>query len=646
LGAGLLRGSLNNPTSFHKGARFPVAPRRAYAAPAKASTSKYDGPPIGIDLGTTNSCVSTIEGTTPKVLENSEGVRTTPSVVAYLPNGERLVGETAKRQAVTNSANTIYAVKRLIGRRYDDEETQKDQTMVPYKIVKAANGDAFVEAQGKSMSPSEVSAAILTKMKETAEAHLRKPVTDCVITVPAYFNDSQKQATIDAGRIAGMKVRRIIAEPTAAALAYGFKESDSGKTLAVYDLGGGTFDVSILDIADGVVEVRATNGDTFLGGEDFDVKLQEHLVDEFKNQSGVDLRGNGLAIQRLREAAEKAKCELSGITTANINLPYICTVGSEPKHLEMNITRDTLEGLCRDLIERTMEPCRKAMKDAKVDMKKLTEVLLVGGMTRMPAVQTAVKNYFGKEPSKGVNPDEAVAIGAAIQAAVLAGGKGMGGIVVVDVTPLSLGIETVGGVFTKLIPRNTNIPCKKSQIFTTSQDSQSQVEVKVLQGEREMAENNSLLGQFTLHGLPPVPRGVPQIEVTFELDANGVVHVTALDKNTGKQQNIKVQAKGGLSEGEIQSKIADAESHAGEDKKRKEILEKRNTAEAEIQKMENAITEHKAALDATRVTDFGKMILETRRTLEASQDPAEIQTQFDKLKKESDDLFQSLYNKR
>lgn len=586
-----------------------------------------------------------MEGTTPKVMENSEGVRTTPSVVAYLPNGERLVGELAKRQAVTNAANTIYAVKRLIGRRFDDEETKRDQTMVPYKIVKADNGDAFVEAQGKHMSPSEVSAATLTKMKETAEAYLRKPVTDCVITVPAYFNDSQKQATIDAGRIAGMNVRRIIAEPTAAALAYGFKESDSGKTLAVYDLGGGTFDVSILDIADGVVEVRATNGDTFLGGEDFDVKLQEYLVDEFKSQSGVDLRGNGLAIQRLREAAEKAKCELSGMTTASINLPYICTVGSEPKHLEMNVTRDVLENLCRDLIERTMEPCRKAMKDAKVDMKKLTEVLLVGGMTRMPAVQAAVKNYFGKEPSKGVNPDEAVAIGAAIQAAVLAGGQGMGGIVVVDVTPLSLGIETVGGVFTKLIPRNTNIPCKKSQIFTTSQDSQTQVEVKVLQGEREMAEHNSMLGQFTLTGLPPVPRGVPQIEVTFELDANGVVHVTAMDKATKRQTNIQVQAKGGLSEGEIQKKIQDAEKNAVEDKKRKEILDKKNTIESELGKIETSLNEYKANLDETKVKSLSTNILEMRRAMETGGDVNEMQAQFDKLKKESDEIFQSMYNK-
>eukprot|EP01119_Soliformovum_irregulare_P006820 TRINITY_DN19243_c0_g1_i1.p1 TRINITY_DN19243_c0_g1~~TRINITY_DN19243_c0_g1_i1.p1 ORF type:complete len:644 (+),score=183.66 TRINITY_DN19243_c0_g1_i1:38-1969(+) len=617
---------------------------RTYASPSTKNV-KYNGPPIGIDLGTTNSCVSTIEGTTPKVLENSEGIRTTPSVVAYLPSGERLVGELAKRQAITNPTNTIYAVKRLIGRRFDDEETQKDQKMVPYKIVKAPNGDAFVEANGRAMSPSEVSAEILTKMKQTAESHLRKPVTDCVITVPAYFNDSQKQATIDAGRIAGMNVRRIIAEPTAAALAYGFKESDSGKTLAVYDLGGGTFDVSILDISDNVVEVRATNGDTFLGGEDFDVKVQEHLVSEFQSSTGVDLRSDSLAIQRLREAAEKAKCDLSGITSTNINLPYLCQVKGEPAHLQTTVTRQTLEVLCQDLIKRTMTPCVTAMKDAKIDIKKLDEVLLVGGMTRMPAVQAAVKDFFGKEPSKGVNPDEAVAIGAAIQAAILAGGQGMGGIVVVDVTPLSLGIETMGGVMTKIIPRNTNIPFKKSQIFTTSMDSQTQVEVKVLQGEREMAEHNSLLGQFSLTGLPPVPKGVPQIEVTFELDANGVVHVTALDKSTGKQQNIKVQAKGGLSEGEIQSKIRDAEANAAEDKKRKDVTEKKNTIEADIQKMETSLNEHKANLDANRVKEFESLILETRRTLESATDPSAMQTQFDKLRKTSDDIFQSLYHK-
>ncbi|MBX9846092.1 MAG: molecular chaperone DnaK [Xanthobacteraceae bacterium] len=547
------------------------------------------GKVIGIDLGTTNSCVAVMEGKTPRVIENAEGMRTTPSIVAFTDDGERLIGQPAKRQAVTNPEKTIFAVKRLIGRRYDDPMVEKDKKLVPYKIAKASNGDAWVEEDGKQYSPSQISAFILQKMKETAEANLGQKVDQAVITVPAYFNDAQRQATKDAGKIAGLEVLRIINEPTAAALAYGLDKAKTG-TIAVYDLGGGTFDISILEIGDGVFEVKSTNGDTFLGGEDFDMRLVSYLADEFQKTQGIDLRKDKLALQRLKEAAEKAKIELSSTTQTEINLPFITADATGPKHLTMKLTRAKFEALVDDLVQKTVEPCRQAMKDAGISAAEINEVVLVGGMTRMPKVQEVVKQLFGKEPHKGVNPDEVVAVGAAIQAGVLAGD--VKDVLLLDVTPLSLGIETLGGVFTRLIDRNTTIPTKKSQVFSTAEDGQQAVTIRVFQGEREMAQDNKMLGQFDLMGIPPAPRGVPQIEVTFDIDANGIVNVSARDKGTGKEQQIRIQASGGLSEADIEKMVKDAESHAEEDKKRKAQVEAKNHAEALIHSTEKALAEH------------------------------------------------------
>ncbi len=578
---------------------------------------------IGIDLGTTNSCVAIMEGPSGKgeirVIENSEGARTTPSIVAISDSGERLVGQSAKRQAVTNPTNTLYAVKRLMGRRYDDPLVAKDKGMVPYSIVRGDNGDAWVEARGEKYSPSQVSAFVLGKMKETAEAYLGEKVTQAVITVPAYFNDSQRQATKDAGRIAGLEVLRIINEPTAAALAYGLDKKKSG-TIAVYDLGGGTFDVSVLEIGDGVFEVKSTNGDTFLGGEDFDLRVIDYLADEFKRDQGIDLRKDRLALQRLKEAAEKAKIELSSSKETEINLPFITADASGPKHLVMKLSRAKLESLVDDLVARTLDPCRAALKDAGVTAGEIDEVILVGGMTRMPKVIEAVKQFFGREPARNVNPDEVVAIGAAVQGAVLKGD--VKDVLLLDVTPLSLGIETLGGVFTRLIERNTTIPTKKSQVFSTADDGQTAVTIKVFQGEREMAADNKQLGNFDLQGIPPAPRGVPQVEVTFDIDANGIVAVQAKDKATGKEQQIRITASGGLSEADIERMVKDAEANAEVDKKRRAFVEARNAAEAMVHQVEKNLKENEAQISAQDKGEAEAAIAATKTALEGEDSDA------------------------
>jgi molecular chaperone DnaK len=600
------------------------------------------GKVIGIDLGTTNSCVAVMDGKSAKVIENAEGMRTTPSIVAFSDDGERLVGQPAKRQAVTNPERTFFAVKRLVGRRYDDPMVEKDKKLVPYKIVKASNGDAWVEADGKTYSPSQVSAFILQKMKETAEAHLGQKVDQAVITVPAYFNDAQRQATKDAGKIAGLEVLRIINEPTAAALAYGLDKTKAG-TIAVYDLGGGTFDVSILEIGDGVFEVKSTNGDTFLGGEDFDMRLVSYLADEFQKEQGINLRNDKLALQRLKEAAEKAKIELSSTTQTEINLPFITADQSGPKHLTMKLTRAKFEALVDDLIQKTIEPCRKALKDAGLTAGEIGEVVLVGGMTRMPKVQEVVKQLFGKEPHKGVNPDEVVAIGAAIQAGVLQGD--VKDVLLLDVTPLSLGIETLGGVFTRIIDRNTTIPTKKSQVFSTAEDNQNAVTIRVFQGEREMAADNKVLGQFDLMGIPPSPRGMPQIEVTFDIDANGIVNVSAKDKATGKEQQIRIQASGGLSEADIQKMVKDAEANAAEDKKRREAVDAKNHADALVHSTEKALAEHGSKVEESERRAIEDAVSDLKEALKGD-DAEAIKAKTNTLAQASMKLGEAMYKQQ